>query len=118
MLGTPTISAGEAVQIAIDTRVGPTVAAQATGVSRHFALFGDDDYPGAPSGGHSRCSLVADASSERHCSLARVPAWVVTFEGVNYPLSGPSSAGTAFAHEVHVVIDAQTGNDIELFAYR
>ena len=81
-------------------------------------MFGDDDYPGTAGTGPDRCSTVIDADGKRHCSLARIPAWVVTFEGVNYPLAGSDSAGPEYAHEVHVVIDAQTGEDLELFSYQ
>ena len=63
-------------------------------------------------------STFTAADSERHCSLARIPAWVVTFEGVNYTLPGGDGAGPEYAHEVHVVVDAQTVEDLELFSYQ
>jgi hypothetical protein len=65
-----------------------------------------------------RRGAVTDADGKRHCSHALAPAWVVTFEGVNYPLPGDDGAGPEYAHEVHVVVDAQTGADLELFSYK
>jgi len=112
------ITADQAIQLAVDRRVGQAVADQATGVATHFVLFSDDDYVGTDAQGHSLCSTTIDADHRPHCHLAKIPAWVVTLEGVNYPLPGSSDSTPRYAHEVHVVIDARTGNDLELFYYR
>jgi len=43
--------------------------------------------------------------------------WKIAY-GVSYPTSGSAAAdATQYAHGVHVVIDAQTGADLELFSY-
>ena len=87
-------------------------------MATHLVLFSDDYYVGTDANGHSLCSIVTEAGGERHCPLGKTPAWVVTFEGVNYQLPGTGDSTPRYAHEVHVVVDAQTGNDLELFYYR
>src|SRR5919204_2406465 len=50
---------------------------------------------------------------EKHFVWQRVPAWVVTFMGVN--LSSRGGDAVAVNHEVNFVIDARTGEYLQLF---
>jgi hypothetical protein len=86
-------------------QVLPGVTSQASGVAEKFALFSDDQYAVvAPETGH----IVS-------YHFQAVPAWVLTFTGVTLPNHGP---GDNANHELNVVIDARTGQYLEMFSYR
>jgi hypothetical protein len=103
----PVITEAQAIQAARDRK--PGLADQATSIATRYVLFTDEQ------------RFTQDAAGNKHYALQRVPAWVVTFSGVNFPLvGGPrgSSPTPRFNHEVNVVIDARTGGYLELFSYR
>ena len=94
---------------AATARLGQPLAAQASQIETRYVLFTDEQW------------YQQDAAGVKHYVLQRVPAWVVTFSGVNFALSGggrDSSPTPRFNHEVNVVIDARTGEYLQLFSYR
>jgi len=97
-----TVSQTRALQVA-QQRVGEGLAGQATQIDAHYVLFSDEN------------NYSIDAQGQKHYAFARLPAWVVTFSGVNFALRGRQPA---YNHEVNVVIDARTGQDVMLFSYR
>ncbi len=88
------------------------MAAQATQVAATYVLFSDDDY------------YTTSATGVKHFYFQNTPAWVVTFQGVSFPTHGPRGIGQGTVqvqrvnHEVNVVINAQTGERMEIFSYR
>ncbi len=50
--------------------------------------------------------------------LSRPLVWIISFEGLELPSSGPPGSIHRFAHEYNVVIDAMTGNYVMGFIYR
>ncbi len=99
----PKITQQQAIQLAT-TRLGLPLANQATHINALYVLFSDDQY------------YSTDAKGQKSYFFQNVPAWVVTFQGVNFASSGRGPA--RFNHEVNVVINAQTGEYMELFTYR
>lgn len=99
----PQMTQQQAIHIAT-TRLGSPLASQATSVKATYVLFSDDQY------------YSTGAKGQRHYFFQNVPAWVVTFEGVNFPGQGHSP--TRLNHEVNVVINDHTGAFIEQFSYR
>ena len=99
----PKITQQQAIQLAT-TRLGLPLAHQATHIHALYVLFSDNQY------------YSTDANGQKNYFFQNVPAWVVTFQGVNFANSGRGPA--RFNHEVNVVINAQTGEYMELFTYR
>ena len=97
----PVITDAQAIQAARDRK--PRLADQATSIATRYVLFSDDQY------------FTTDATGQ-HLAWQRVPAWVVTFTGVNLPSKGGDP--DAVNHEVNIVIDARTGEYLQLFSYR
>jgi hypothetical protein len=97
----PIVSQGEAVSTA-RLRAG-SVADEATEVLANYVLFSDDQY------------YSVDAFGQRQYAFQDVPAWVITFRGVYY---GRGSGGGKPNTEMNVVINAQTGEYMEVFSYR
>jgi hypothetical protein len=98
----PVITGAQAIQAARDRK--PGLADQATSIATRYVLFSNDQY------------FTTDATGQKHLAWQRVPAWVVTFTGVNISSRGgdPDSVN----HEANVVIDARTGEYLQLFSYR
>jgi hypothetical protein len=96
------ITEAQAIQAAKDRK--PGLADQAASIETRYVLFSNDEH------------FDKDATGRQYRPWQRVPAWVVTFKGVILPLRGgePGAAN----HEVHIVIDARTGEYLELFSYR
>lgn len=91
---------------AAKVRLGEAVAAQASQVTARYVLYTDDEY------------YTEDAGGKKILKHFRVPAWVVTFHDVEYQVGrGPGREHLANS-EVHVVINANTGEAIGLFTYR
>ncbi len=86
----PKISREQAIQIA-KTRLG-TLANEATQINAQYVLFSD------------------------HYFFQNVPAWVISFEGLNLGSHGPPPI--TFNHELNVAINAQMGEYMEEFSYR
>ena len=98
----PVITDAQAIQAARDRK--PRLADQATSIATRYVLFSNDQY------------FITDATGQKHLVWQRVPAWVVTFTGVNLPSRGGDP--DAVNHEVNIVIDARTGEYLQLFSYR
>ncbi|HKO23365.1 MAG TPA: hypothetical protein VJY65_01350 [Chloroflexota bacterium] len=94
------ITEAQAIQVARDSK--PGLEDQATSIATRYLLFSDD-----------QC-FTSDAMGQKHFVWQRVPAWVVTFTGVNLSSRG----GDSVNHEVNIVIDARTGEYLLLFSYR
>ncbi|HET7091249.1 MAG TPA: hypothetical protein VFL17_21655 [Anaerolineae bacterium] len=102
----PAITMDQAIQIAKD-RLGPALAAQATQIEANHVLFSDDQY------------YSTDEQGQRRFFFQKVPAWVVTFRGVAFLATGGRGTGeVAYNTEVHIAINAETGEYMELFTYR
>lgn len=97
------IAQDQAIQAAID-RIGPLLAGQAKAIVASYVLFTDEQ------------NTTVDAVGQQHAIFQQVPAWVVTFFGVNLLSRGGDPK--AINHEVNVVVDARTGAYLELFSYR
>ena len=98
----PVITEAQAIQAAKDRK--PGLADQATSIETRYVLFSDDGY------------FDKDATGQQYRPWQKVPAWVVTFKGVILPLRGGDL--DAVNHEVNIVIDARTGEYMQLFSYR
>ena len=98
----PAITEAQAIQAARDRKPGLTD--QAASIETRYVLFSDDGY------------FDKDAIGRQYRPWQKVPAWVVTFKGVILPSRGgdPDAAN----HEVNIVIDARTGEYMQLFSYR
>jgi hypothetical protein len=86
-------------------RVG-AAADQAANVEARHVLFNNDH------------QYSEDVQGRRHYAVQNIPAWVVTFSGINFPLVGARGQAPIVNHEVHVAIHAETGEFIQLFTYR
>lgn len=86
----------------------PGVVAQATSIRTTLVSFSDDHY--------------ADVSPQTgqivNYHFQNTPAWVVSFEGISLPSHGPHGAVTTVNHELNVVIDARTGQYMEMYSYQ
>lgn len=47
-----------------------------------------------------------------------VPAWVITYRGLDIPNRGPRGGKKVYNHELHVVIDATTGEWLRSYTFR
>ena len=109
----PTVDASEAIQIA--QKEFENFVSEATSVATAFGLFTDTNY-----------GPVDGEEGPVTPSFVKVPAWIVTFNGLKMegaggvpvdpksPLPRESRPNT----ELNVVIDATTGEVIEAFTYR
>jgi hypothetical protein len=98
----PVITEEQAIQAAKNRK--PGLADQAASIETRYVLFSDD--------GH----FDKDATGRQYRPWQKVPAWVVTFKGVI--LSSRGGDPDAVNHEVNIVIDARTGEYMQLFSYR
>ncbi len=98
----PKISQEQAIQI-VKTR-HPELANEATSIVAQYVLFSNDNY------------YRVDAQGQNHYFFQNVPAWVISFEGLNLASHGPPPI--TYNHELNVVINAQTGEDMGEFSYR
>jgi hypothetical protein len=98
----PVITEAQALQAAKDRK--PGLADQAASIEIRYVLFSDDGY------------FDKDATGQQYRPWQKVPAWVVTFTGVILPSRGGDPDDVN--HEVNIVIDARTGEYLELFSYR
>jgi len=71
-------------------------------VTETLALFSDDDYAPVSNG------IAVPVFQDR-------PAWVVTITGIDFRGLGRADSVN---HEVNIVVDATTGQVLELFSYR
>lgn len=85
----PMVTQGQAI-VRARLRVGAR-ATQVTAIFAHYVLYTNVTYE-------------------------RLPVWVVTFEGIAQASHGRGP--TRFHHELNVVIDARTGQDLEAFSQR
>jgi hypothetical protein len=105
--GAPTISAERAQELAL--LYAGALAEKPKGVSVQHVLFTDS----------KRSDLGADGAMAQ--PFVNVSAWVVRFTGVPQPIFGPygsTTDGAAVAQELNVVIDAESGEYIEMFSYQ
>jgi hypothetical protein len=107
----PKITKEQAIDIASkDTFVVATGPAPV--VATHFVLYSNDIKGIAAVPGD-------DDDADEHLLYQNVPAWVITFCGVNVPMPGgqptESRRNTLQAHEWNYVINAETGAYIEEF---
>jgi hypothetical protein len=98
----PVITEAQAIQAA--KHIKPGLAGQAASIETRYVLFSDDGY------------FDKDATGRQYRPWKQVPAWVVTFKGVILPSRGGDA--DAVNHEVNIVIDARTGEYMQLFSYR
>ncbi len=98
----PKISKEQAIQIV--KAMNPELANEATQINAQYVLFSDDNY------------YRVDAQGQNHYFFQNVPAWVISFEGLNLGSHGPPPI--KFNHELNVAINAQTGEYMEEFSYR
>jgi hypothetical protein len=99
------ITREQAIQAA-SAWLGSYWASHASQVSAQYVLFSDDEY------------TAIDAPGRQYLRFQRVPAWVVTFEGLSLPSRGPPTQPAVYSHEEHIVIDAETGIYMEAFSYQ
>jgi hypothetical protein len=92
----PTKLNSTAAVAAASNILGPEIAPRATRVNVAQVRFSNDLVDRLPSG------IVPQ----------NLPAWVVTFEGLQLPYQGGASG---YWTEVNVVVDANTGAEIEVF---
>lgn len=85
--------------------LGAVLTSQATNISTQYVLFSDDQY------------YSTDTQGVKQFKFQRVPAWIVTFTGVTVSSRGPVGQPTQFNHELHVVINAETGEYMESYSY-
>lgn len=110
----PAISTEKAIEIA-KARIGwpqePLTVEENIQIEANLVLFSNDQLCAENEGG------------EKNCFYQDIPAWVVTFSNIKFYL--PSDGGRAnknlgpvYNTEVHVAIDAVTGNVLELYSYK
>ncbi len=98
----PAISRERALELAREW--SPALAAQATSISAQFVLFSDDRYGAEDEYGNKLTPIYQN-----------VPAWVVTFNGVQIPSMMPP---LSYNSEMNVVFNATTGEYLEAFSYK
>jgi hypothetical protein len=111
----PAVTREQAIQIATKNAAVPV--AKASEIKARYVLFSDNDM--------GEDTSIGDDFSVR-LFYQNVPAWVVTFCGLDIPGQGPSrfwhenhkDAPMPSNHEWNVVLDAKTGDYIEEFAFR
>ncbi len=103
----------QAAAIAAAERWGEGLSDRATTVTAQFVLFSDE---------HNFTELP---SGERIYHIRDVPAWLITFEGLQlrawgdcFPNGCSDEELLRFNTELNVVIDARTGDFVEAFDYR
>jgi hypothetical protein len=96
------LSTASALDIAAN-RIGHLQADHAGAVRVSFGDFSDDQF----------YTTLADGS--RVYQAQGRPAYVVTYDGVSVPHRGP---GTASNHQLNVVVDAASGEVIEVFSFQ
>lgn len=101
----PRITREQAIQAAKD-HLGSELTAQSTQIQTRHVLFSDDHY------------YTQDSAGQKHYHFQKVPAWIVTFEGLPLPSHGKRGSAVTFNHEAHVVINAETGEYMEMFSYQ
>lgn len=101
----PKVTSDQAIATASNW-LGIALTSQATQISTQYVLFSDDQY------------YSTDTQGVKQFKFQRVPAWVVTFTDVPIPSHGPVGQPTQFNHELHVVINAETGEYMESYSYR
>jgi hypothetical protein len=62
--------------------------------------------------------LAATGEKVNSDLLTHPLVWIISYEGVEMPASGPPDSEHAIAHEYNVVIDAITGEYLMGFIYR
>lgn len=107
--GTASVSPDEAVSLALKY-AGP-LATDARGVSAQYVVFTDTKRANADSTGDLTSLSLA---------FNQVPAWVVRFTGVPQPVFGGYGTGDGgvVAQELNVVLDAATGEYLEMFSFQ
>ena len=87
----------------------PAMASGATQTVSQYVLFSVDVY------------YRTDSAGQKHYVYQGVPAWVISFEGLTIQRHGcytACSSQKSGNHEMNVVIDATTGQEMETFSYR
>ncbi len=79
---------------------------EATNITARYVRFSDD----------VMCRELA--SNDCRLLYQDMPAWVFTLEGLNIPSRGPSGSPTVYAHGMHVVVDAETGEYVMSYMFR
>lgn len=105
----PIVTQDEAVSLALKY-AGP-LAAEPTGASAQYVVFTDTKRANADS--------VGDLNSLSF-AFDHVPAWFVRFTGVPQPVFGGygTGGGGVVAQELNVVLDAATGEYLEMFSFQ
>jgi hypothetical protein len=114
--------------VTIPTSVTPDELARATRVVARYGLFTSDsmrdckqqfaDAGALDSNGHLG-KQVPDIDTDKCKRLFDgIPAWIITFEGLEIPSNGPPGSEPEYNHEMNVVIDARTGEYVHWFTYR
>lgn len=93
----------EAFGRASAAKLVPGYAPTAKEVSATYVLFSNDAY------------FAESPEGLRDYRLQNVPAWLVTYTGLDLPLHG---APGMVNHELNVVVDVRTGEAIWEFSYR
>lgn len=84
-----------------------TLVDEATSVEVRYVLFSNDT------------ERVEDESGIERLVLQNVPAWIVTLEGIDVPSRGTRGGGVKpHNHELHVVVDARTGEYLRYYTFR
>lgn len=87
-------------------RVFEGQVAQATNIKARYVRFSDD----------MQCREFAPDD----CRLLYqdMPAWVFTLDGLNIPSRGPAGSPKVYSHEIHVVVNAETGEYVMSYIFR
>lgn len=110
----PAISTEKAIEIA-KARIGwprePFTVEENIQIEANLVLFSDDQLCAENEGG------------EKKCFYQDIPAWVVTFSNIKFYLPsaggrGNKNLGPLYNTEVHVAIDAVTGDVLEDYSYK
>ncbi len=105
----PTISEEQAVALArarvVSRLLEPNAAVKVEAV---LVLFSNDQY------------YTENERGEKTYHHQNIPAWVVTFRDVKFPMNQPrgASGDALYNTEVSVAIDAVTGDVLELYTYK
>ena len=99
------ITKAQAIQAAKDW-LGPQLVSQATQIQAQHVQFSDDQY------------YREDTAGQKQYHFQKVSAWVVTFAGVSLPSHGKRGSTVLPNHEVNVVINADSGEYMEMYSYQ
>ncbi|HPL30079.1 MAG TPA: hypothetical protein PLG21_18685 [Anaerolineae bacterium] len=105
----PTISKEQAIALAQARVVPRLLESNVDGkVEAALVLFSNDQY-------HTE-----NERGEKTYHHQNIPAWVVTFRDVKFPMSAPrgTTGGPLYNAEVNVAIDAVAGSVLELYTYK